>query len=266
MGVATAGGPVIVSGLCVYPVKSGAGLAAAQWALDERGLVHDREYMVVDADGRFLTQRECPRLALLRPEPGPPLRITTPDGSAAAEPGRPISVRVWEHCGPALDCGDEAAELLSALLARPARLVKLSPDHARTSGRGDAPVGFADGYPLLITTSASLAELNRRLVEPLPMDRFRPNLVIDGCGPFDEDGWGSITVGSVAIDVVKPCARCAITGVDQATGERSGGEPLATLATFRRVDAGVAFGQNAIHRGRGVLRVGDPVSVRAPRR
>lgn len=255
-----------LSEIRVYPVKSGAGLSVPAWALDERGLAHDREYMVVDAGGRFLTQREHPQLALVRPVLGPALRITTPDGTAVERPGDRVWVGVWEHTGPAIDCGDEAADLLGALLHRPVRLVRLVGDHGRRTGRGDAPVGFADGYPLLITTTASLAALNSRLDDPLPMDRFRPNLVIDGCEPFDEDGWGVITVGPVDIDVVKPCTRCAITRVDQATGLRSGHEPLAALATFRRMDGGVAFGQNAIHRGPGVLRVGDPVSVQAPRR
>lgn len=265
MAVATAGGPVIVSGLHVYPVKSGTGMDVDQWPLDARGLAHDRQYMVVDADGTFLTQRECPRLALLVAHLGERLRITTPDGGADVQAGRPVEVRVWEHTGPALDCGDDAAELIETLLGRPARLVKISPEHARTSGRGDAPVGFADGYPLLITTTASLADLNSRLAEPLPMARFRPNVVVDGSDPFDEDDWSRITIGDVPVDVVKPCTRCAITRVDPATGQRTGPEPLRTLATFRRIGGGVAFGQNAIHRAGGVLRVGDRVAVRERR-
>jgi hypothetical protein len=255
-----------LSEIRIYPVKSGAGLSVPEWVLDERGLAHDREFMVVDADGRFLTQRQYPQLALVRPSLGPPPGITTPDGTAVTRRGARMRVRVWEHAGPAVDCGDDAADLLGTLLHRPVRLAQLVGDHGRRTSRGDAPVGFADGYPLLITTTASLAELNRRLADPLPMDRFRPNLVIDGCAPFDEDGWGVITAGPVGIDVVKPCTRCAITRVDQDTGRRSGREPLAVLATFRRIDAGLAFGQNAIHRSQGVLRVGDPVSVREPRR
>jgi hypothetical protein len=174
-------------------------------------------------------------------------------------------VQVWEYRGPARDCGQEAAELLSTHLRRPVRLVALLPDHAREADRGSAgpgvPVSFSDGYPLLVIGQASLDDLNQRLQRPLPMNRFRPNLVITGAAPFAEDGWSSIRIGGIDIDLVKPCTRCAITTVDQATGLRDGGEPLAALAGFRRGPRGVEFGQNAVHRGQGMLRVGDQVFI-----
>ncbi|HMK72199.1 MAG TPA: MOSC domain-containing protein, partial [Myxococcaceae bacterium] len=151
-------------------------------------------------------------------------------------------------------------------LGQPVRLVHigtsfqrpLNPDYVPEGG----DVGFADGYPLLVLSDASVAELNRRLAEPLPMNRFRPNLVVTGCPAFAEDAWKRIRVGEVVLHIVKPCERCAITTVDQATGEQ-GKEPLATLATFRRYGGGVAFGQNAVHQGPGRIRVGDAVELLA---
>ncbi|MCU0278839.1 MAG: MOSC domain-containing protein [Candidatus Nanopelagicales bacterium] len=256
---------MFVSALSVYPVKSGAGLSVKSWPLGADGLDHDREFMVVDAQGRFLTQREEPRLALVKPLIGPPLSIRTPVGAAVTAIGQPCTVQVWEYSGPALDCGDDAAALLSEFLGRPVRLVTVTPGHDRPTELGNAQVGFSDGFPLLITTQASLDELNARLPVALPMQRFRPNIVIDGCEAFAEDTWSRIRIGTVDIDVVKPCLRCAITRVDHRTGVRGDGEPLRTLGAFRKMKGGVAFGQNAIHRGLGTLRVGDPVSVTALR-
>jgi hypothetical protein len=228
--------------------------------LDDRGIVGDREYMVVDGDGRFLTQREAPQLALVswrEPE------VVTPVGAAAVEPGVRREVTVWDYSGPAVDCGEAAAALLSDYLHRPCRLVRTPPDHSRRSDDGRTGVGFADGYPLLLIGEASLADLNMRLPEPLPMNRFRPNVVVSGSGPFAEDSWGHIRLGDVPAQIVKPCTRCAITRVDQATGIRGDGEPLRTLGTFRKVKGGVIFGQNVVHRAPGTLRVGDEVSLPA---
>lgn len=263
-----------LSALVVYPVKSCAGIEVPNWAVDERGLEHDRSFMVVDAGtGAFLTQREYPGLALVRPALAPGmLLLQTPVGQAAVDLAAPTSTRlveVWEYRGPARDCGQEAAELLSTHLRRPVRLVELLPDHAREADPGHAgpgvPVGFSDGYPLLVIGQASLDDLNRRLHRPLPMNRFRPNLVITGAPPFAEDGWSAIRIGGIDIDLVKPCTRCTITTVDQGTGLRDGPEPLTALAGFRRGARGVVFGQNAVHRGRGMLRVGDPVIITALR-
>jgi hypothetical protein len=259
-----------LAALVVYPVKSCAGIEVRNWAVDERGLQHDRSFMVVDAGtGAFLSQRVHPSLALVRPALAHGmLLLQTPIGQAAIDLAAAASTRlvqVWEHRGPARDCGDAAAELLSAHLRRPVRLVALPPEHAREADPGYAgpgvPVGFSDGYPLLVIGQASLDDLNRRLQRPLPLNRFRPNLVITGAAPFAEDGWSSIRIGGIDIDLVKPCTRCAITTVDQATGLRDGGEPLAALAGFRRGPRGVEFGQNAVHRGQGMLRVGDQVFI-----
>lgn len=254
-----------LSALFIYPIKSAAGLAVQQRRLDERGLAGDRTYMVVDDRGVYLSQREAPRLATVRPQPGEPLVVSTPGGQAEARPAARTRVTVWEHTGPAVDCGDEVADLLGEHLGRSCRLVMLAPEHLRPTAIGGGQVGFADGYPLLITTESSLADLNARLPSPLPMDRFRPNLVVTGSVPFDEDDWLQVQIGDTRIDVVKPCARCAITRVDQATGLRGDGEPLRTLGTFRKAKGGVMFGQNAVHRTLDTLTVGDQVRVAARR-
>jgi uncharacterized protein YcbX len=257
---------VKIGALYVYPVKSGRGMAVDRWPLDARGLAHDREYMVVDPEGTFLTQREAPRLALIEPsfEDGR-LRVSTPGGTAITAPAGTREVTVWEHTGPAVDCGDEVADLLSTLLDRPCRLVTTAAEHRRPTEDGCAEIAFADGYPLLLISDSSLTELNRRLPEALPMDRFRPNVVIEHAEPFAEDAWATVDLGDVRVDVLKPCARCAITRVDQATGIRGDGEPLRTLGTFRKAKGGVMFGQNAAHRTTGELAVGDAVTVRMAR-
>jgi uncharacterized protein YcbX len=259
---------VQLADLLIYPVKSGAGISMTAWPLDERGLRLDRSFMVVRADtGAFLTQRQIPALALLRPALGDDLlTLRTPHGTVTVPmdgDGPARTVQVWEHIGAARDCGDRAAELVSELVGLPARLVGLDPGHDRRAEPGYAgagvPVGFSDGYPLLVISQASLDALNARLPQPLPMNRFRPNLVLTGTEPFAEDGWTRIEVGAIPIDIVKPCTRCAITTVDQDTGRRAGAEPLRALGTFRRGPKGVQFGQNAVHRAPGMLRVGDPV-------
>lgn len=251
-----------ISGLFLYPIKSGAGVSVDRWELDDRGLVGDREFMVVDAEGAFLTQREEPKLALVQwRDP----YVVTPAGQAAVVPGPTRDVEVWGFVGPALDCGEEVAQLLSDFLGRTCRLVRTGPDHARRSDDDQSGIGFADGYPLLLIGEASLAALNERLPTPLPMDRFRPNIVVAGSAPFAEDQWHRIELGGLPVDVVKPCLRCAITRVDQATGVRGDGEPLRTLGQFRKVKGGVQFGQNLVHRATGMLAVGDPVTVPALR-
>ncbi|MFN8125332.1 MAG: MOSC domain-containing protein [Candidatus Nanopelagicales bacterium] len=259
-----------LSALWVYPLKSCAGVAVDRWPLDADGLRYDRSWMVVDPDGEFLTQREEPRLALARPRWSGdgwdvdvagedrfqlPLRVSGPT----------VPATVWGHTGPAVDAGDLPAAALSRLLDRPVRLVGLADDHDRRAdpgyGADEAPVGFSDGFPLLVSTDASLADLNRRLPTPLPMRRFRPNLVISGSSPWAEDDWRRVVVGAATLDVVKPCSRCTITTVDPDRGVRDGGEPLRTLGTFRRGERGVIFGQNAVPRSTATVAVGDPVTV-----
>ncbi|MBX6366170.1 MAG: MOSC domain-containing protein [Gemmatimonadetes bacterium] len=261
-----------VSWLRIYPVKGAGGIPLEAAELDACGFRWDRRWLVTDPAGRFLTQRELPRLALLRPRiegdalvleaPGaPPLRVPLAEPGGARSP-----VRIWDDVVEAPTVGLEAAEWLSDVLGTACRLVRFPADVRRpldpryaVAGAADR-VGFADAYPILLITQASLDELNRRLATPVPMDRFRPNLVVAGTAPHAEDGWRRIEVAGIVLHVVKPCARCVVTTVDQATGV-PGKEPLRTLARYRKVGSKVLFGQNAIHEGCGTIRLGDRVTV-----
>jgi len=265
-----------VSGLFVYPVKSCAGLARDEVTLDARGVALDRQWMVVDADGRFVSQRECPLLATVSLSiEGPLLRLSSARvaGSIAlpraGRQGEVRPVRCWRDLCEAVDEGDEAAAWLGELLGAPVRLVRMADGFRRRVDPAYAPAeaitAFSDGFPLLLIGEASLAELNRRLGEPLGMDRFRPNLVVEGAPPHAEDGWRRLRVGGIELEGVKPCSRCVVTTVDQRSGAR-GAEPLATLARYRRRrDADgklvVEFGQNLVHRGVGSIRRGDEVEI-----
>ena len=253
-----------------YPIKSCRGTALDVAAVGARGIVADRQWMVVDPTGHFLTQRELPRLALIEPTlRAGLLEISAPDMPALSVPigdmGERVDVVVWDDTCVAVDHGPEPAEWFSRVLDTPCRLVRIADDEVRRADREFATptdqVGFADGFSFLLTSRASLDELNRRLQVPLPMNRFRPNIVIDGVEPFEEDRWKRIRIDGITFDVAKPCARCAITTVDQHTAERSK-EPLRTLATFRtQPGRGVMFGQNLIHDRTGVLRVGADVEI-----
>ena len=267
---------ISVTEIWIYPVKGLAGVPAARAAVEPWGLAADRRWMVVDESGRFLTQRQCPAMATVQ---------ATYDGEdlllAAADHGS-CRVRIPERGEPALDvvvwndsvsaCLSEPAAdaFLSAVFGRACRLVFMAdPAVARPVDPvfADATdrVSFADGYPLLLASTASLANLNDRMASPVPMDRFRPNLVVDGALPWAEDGWRRMQIGDVLFEAVKPCARCAVTTVDQRTGERSpDNEPIRTLQGFRRDTRGqVIFGQNLLTRSEGVVRCGDPLTLLA---
>jgi uncharacterized protein YcbX len=258
-----------VVSLHVYPLKSAGGIPVAEARVDETGLEHDRRWMVVDARGRFLTQRSHPPMALLRTAlAGGSLRVTAP-GMEPLElpldepehPAAPELIPVWDKDRDAVSCGPSAAAWMSAFLEADCRVVRsVSPDGApRLGPRGTVRAGFADGWPALAISTASLDDLNGRLFEPLPMNRFRPNIVVDGIGPYAEDEWSRVRIGEVPVVGRKRCLRCAITTTDQETAER-GVEPLRTLAGYRRDASGeVAFGMNVGFEGVGSLRVGDLV-------
>jgi uncharacterized protein YcbX len=264
------GALITVTALYHYPIKSCAGIALTEARLEPRGIRHDRELLIVDAatDG-FLTQREAPRMALIAPRIADgALRAHAPGMAELVLPivedGPTREVGIWRDRCLAVDQGDEAAAWLSAFLGRPCRLVRMAPDFVRPvdptyAAPGDQ-VGFADGFPCLLIAEESLADLNARLNAPLPMNRFRPNIVIAGGAPFGEDRVRRLRIGDVEFAAPKSCARCTITTVDQATGE-TGKEPLRTFATFRKARRGVMFGQNLIHAGAGTIRVGDRVEA-----
>lgn len=263
--------PMTVSALNVYPVKSCAGIALDQAEVGRRGILYDREWMVVQAaSGLFLTQREYPRMALVRTAlTNNALHLSIDGGNAVTvsfeQEGPRREVVVWRSRCTAVDQGDEVAVWLSEALGYPCRLVRMAPDNVRHvnpafARRPNDQTGFADGYPFMLIGQASLDDLNTRLPTPLPMNRFRPNIVVAGSTPYAEDGWRRIQVGEFGLDTAKPCVRCAITTTDQGTA-MVGKEPLTTLATYRRGPDGVLFGMNLIHDGPGVLRVGDSVQV-----
>ena len=268
----------VVTGLYVYPVKSCAGIALDNAHLDARGFRFDRQWMIVDdAERTFLSQRELPALALIRTAfDGDNLILSAPKMGelfvplAQRQDTSTLPVVVWRDVCQAVDEGRAAAGWVSQFLRVPARLMRMAdgfvrpvdPEYAKTP----AQTGFSDAYPLLLTSETSLDDLNAKLVErgkmQLPMNRFRPNLVIAGSEAYAEDGWRHIRIGDTSFDVVKACARCVTTTVDQSTGTiPQHDEPLATLATYRRGERGVLFGQNIIHRMNGHVQIGDIVSV-----
>lgn len=260
-----------LSALTIYPIKSAGGISLRQSQVTPRGLLHDRRWLVCERSGAFLTQRSLPKMALVQVEVGDTLRLSMADNAydalelpIAPQETAATPVEVWGDTCLAWSMGETAAQWLSAALGVDCQLVYMPESTHRPAdhGRFDAPNSFSDAYPFLLISAASLADLNSRLEEPVPMNRFRPNLVVEGCEPFAEDGWQRIRIGASEFDVVKACARCAVPGLDQTTGERQK-EPLKTLATYRHWDQAIWFGQNLLARSEGVLHVGDAVEVLA---
>ena len=268
--------PVTLSALHIYPVKGLKGIDLDEARCTDRGLEHDRRWMVVDANGVFLTQRAHPRMATVWTDIADGALVLSapdlPEVAIALEPpaGPRMRVTVWSSTCDAVAVSHEADAWLSEYLGLPCRLVYMPDDSKRFSNpryaHGAKLVGFADGYAYLLANEASLADLNARLaakMQPaLPMNRFRPNLVVAGSAPFAEDRWSEIRVGEAILQAAKPCGRCEVTTTDQATGEVRGPEPLATLSTFRDSrEFGVMFGMNLVAVRGGRVRVGDEVAL-----
>lgn len=269
-----------LSGLFIYPVKGLRGISVDHGTVDALGLVGDRRFLVVDETGRFLTQRTLPRMARVATAlDASHLTLSTGGANSVRiarqpDPSAPLrTVSIWKSDGLlAEDCGEPAAAFLSDFLATRCRLVRIGPAFHRPVLKSAARPGeifhFGDGAPLLIASEASLADLNDRIVatgeEAVPMDRFRPNLVVAGCTAFAEDAWPRFRLGGVIFRALGPSARCLVTTTDQLTGERSR-EPLPALAAYRRDPTDstkVNFGQNLINETKsGAIRVGDPVEV-----
>lgn len=257
---------ITLRALHVHPVKSCAGILVREAPLVETGLDLDRAWMVVDPEGEMLTQREWPRLQLVKPRLRPSDLVLRAPGMLALHLAldtveAACRVRVWDDEVAAYDMGDLAAQWFSDFLGTAARIVRFDPEQKRLSSRRwtgevEAENAFSDGFPLLVASTASLEELNRRLafkdLAPVTMERFRPNLVLDGLDPHGEDFIDEIAFdaaeGPVRLKLVKPCARCPIPNVDPVTAE-PGTEPGDTLATYRadaRVKGGITFGMNAV--------------------
>jgi uncharacterized protein YcbX len=282
-----------VSQLNIYPIKSLGGISLDRVRVTDRGLYLDRRWMLVDEGGIFMTQREFPKMALIRPAlagdrllltsalHSDPLHIPVPAPAQTAATNAPASsheptltpahgtltVRVWDDICEAQYVDPAADVWLTAALGVTCRLVYMPDSSQRTVDPKYVPEGgitsFADGYPFLLIGQASLDELNGRLEQPIPMDRFRPNIVFTGGKPFEEDQLPPFSIGGIQFKAVKPCARCVMTTIDQQTAHK-GKEPLKTLANYRTVGKKILFGQNLMHEGLGELAVGDeliPVSA-----
>lgn len=285
---------ITITGLFVYPIKSCGGVSLRESELGEGGLRYDRNWMVVDADGKFLTQRSHPKMALIRTElkfselviraPGM-LRLDILRDVIEDDDSVKVRVKVWRDEVDAVDEGDLAAHWFSTFLGQPCRLVKIHPEARRIANveRVEAWLdahpeeadgiarenvyAFADGFPLLIANQQSLEDLNRRLREgghaPIAHDRFRPNIVLSGLDAFDEDYVIRFTTtGDVSMALVKPCTRCEVPNTDQHTGD-VGVEPMGTLSSFRSHDIGITYGVNAVVSAPAgaVLKVGDEVEA-----
>lgn len=248
---------VSVTGLFVYPVKSTRGIARARVSLTSCGLEWDRQWMIVNDRGVFLSQRTHPQLARIVPDVTPQaLVLNAPGLPALAVPleagGARTAVKVWDDACIGLDQGNEARDWVSRAVGEPVRLIRVAPDMGRVAnpkfaGTTPAPLGFPDGYPVLVCNEASLEDLNERLPGRIPMERFRPNVVVRGLPAWAEDHIETLSFGPVTLRLVKPCTRCAIPSIDQQTGERST-DPLPALRKFRFSKAlrGVMFGENAV--------------------
>ena len=264
---------IVLRSIHIYPLKSCAPLAREAASVTARGLEHDRRWMVIDDANRCLTGRELPRLTLIRALP-------TDDGILFSAPdhadlnvqiphgGERVRAQVFDDVVEPLFADSAAHAWISAVLRQSCRIVYMDAQCARPvdadyAQSGDE-VSFADGFPLLLISQASLDHLNAKLKTPVSMLRFRPNLVVDGTDAHAEDAWKRIRIGDAEFDLVKTCSRCVFTTVDFTRGERDpSGEPLRTLITYRRTPKGVTFGQNLVPRGTGIVRIGASVEILA---
>ena len=266
-------GMVSISQLYIYPIKSLGGIAVTSAAITDRGLQNDRRFMLVDDNNLFLTQREHRTMALLRTaiedndlivyhkdNPEEKLKLPlVPEVSASA-----VMVKVWDDWCEGQYISEEADKWFSEKLDFPCHLVYMPESTKRkvdtAYARNNDITNFSDGYPVLLIGQSSLDDLNSRLEETLPMNRFRPNIVMTGTQPFEEDTMEQFNINGVNFYGVKLCGRCVVTTTNQETGD-TGKEPLKTLSQYRRIDNKVLFGQNVLCHGNGVIRVGDEIKI-----
>ncbi|MBN1453828.1 MAG: MOSC domain-containing protein [Anaerolineales bacterium] len=264
---------ITVASLITYPIKACRGFEVDETNVERMGLESDRRMMVVTPEGDFLTQREHPKLALVTPTiSGKRLILSAPGTDSLTvsirKSGLTRPVDIWRSKGvQAVDQGETAAEWFSDWLGTSVRLVHIADGYKRKINEkyainADDHTAFADGYPILLASEESLADLNARLETPVPMNRFRPNVVVKGCEPFAEDAWMRLRIGEAELAVVKPCARCVVTTIDKETLVKRK-EPLKTLASYRKQENGAMFGQNVIPLNEGRLRLGMNVEILA---
>lgn len=262
-----------ISELYLHPVKSGAALSVQELTYTALGPTHDRQWMIVDDKGLFLSQRKYPKLCQLKTNIETRGLTLSAEGHGSILLGPPngpqendIDVTVWQDNVIASDCGETAATWLSEFLGTTCRLVCLSDQTARKVdvdfAKSGELVAFADGFPTLVVTQESLDEFNSHLDSPIDMRRFRPNIVIAGATPYAEDQWQTIRIGEIELDLVKPCSRCIMPSINPDTAKKEMAINEALLKTRRR-DRTTYFGQNALHRGLGKIHVGDAVELLA---
>lgn len=262
---------ITISNLTYYPIKACRGFDAAESFVERMGLVKDRRMMVVTPEGHFLTQREIPKLALVTPTlTNDSVTLSAPNVDSLrveirAE-GDIFPVQIWKSADVhAIDQGAQAAEWFSNWLGVAVRLVHFAAGYQRRVSaeyavHADDQTGFADGYPILVISEESLQDLNSKLDAPIPMNRFRPNVVVKGGAPFEEDAWKRIKIGGVELALVKPCARCVVTTIDKETLIQDK-EPLKTLSQYRKHELGAIFGMNAIPLNEGKIQTGMRVEI-----
>jgi hypothetical protein len=262
-----------VTGLFIYPVKSFAGIPLESSELDSMGLKNDRRWMVVSPEGKFLTQRTIPQMALIRTSlDNGKLTLKkqgmddhqVPEASTLSEI---MEVTIWRDTLQVQRIGDASDAWLSQALGVECKLVYIADDVQRQCNldyaqQGDR-TGFADAYPMLLISEDSLQDLNQRLDHPVEMRRFRPNIVIKGCEAFAEDKFEAFTIANLDMRGVKLCDRCPMPTVDPDKGERDGQEPIATLMKYRKWDNKVFFGMNVIHQQQGKITIGDKLVLKA---
>jgi hypothetical protein len=258
-----------ISTITVYPLKSARGIALSHATVEGRGLRFDRRWMVVDGGGTFISQRTHPLLSLIETAIDTTHLTLTVSGRGVLRlplspaPARRRDVIVWDDTVSAQVTGPEADDWISGVLGEQCSIVYFPDDACRRVdtrfSHGSEETAFSDGFPVLLLAQASLDDLNRHLQIPVPMNRFRPNIVVDGCAAFAEDEWRTVDAGTVRLELVKPCARCVITTIDQQTTAR-GNEPLAALSLYRNRGGKVLFGQNALVIQSGTITVGDEVT------
>ena len=266
-----------LTGLFIYPLKSGRGITLSESPVNAFGLSGDRRFMLCDPSGKFITQRETPALARIVVTVANDSLTLAMEGDAVSAPlsgfTTRLDVTVWDSAVNAAKAPDAVNAAVSRWLEREALVVHFDDAATRSTSTtwagGETPVTFADGYQILVTTTASLAALNADMEAhgegSVGMDRFRPNIVIEGAEAFAEDHWAALEIGGLRLDLVKPCARCIMTTQDQMTGSREMANPMKAMGRIRmsadRRVPGPLFGWNAVPRGEGVLRVGDTVKI-----
>jgi len=259
-----------VKELYYYPLKSGKGIQVDRFEVGATGPLFDRHWMVVGPKGLFFSQRKDPKMALITPKvENGQLILNAPDMPELVVPkeasGSSITAQLWDARPEVIEISTECSDWMSSFLGKECMLVMKDPNHVRLVREDfrvlpDAQVDFPDGFPFLLTSHKSLEDLNQRLDQQVPMNRFRANIVIDGLEPYAEDHWKEFRIGSHRFYMARPCSRCVMVNVNQDTGEKAA-EPLKTLMAYRKIDTKIVFGVNLIHSEPCEISVGDSVEL-----